>query len=56
MAEKNPSKKNLSEQEKILRERRAERFTWSAGDVQFFSSKEELEKAAAKEGRKVVWY
>lgn len=36
--------------------RRAERFTWNPGDLVFYSSKEECEKAAAKEGRKVVWY
>ena len=55
MADKS-EKKILSEREKILRERRARRFTWEAGDLQFFSSREELEKAAEKEGRKVVWY
>lgn len=56
MTEKKSKQKNLSEEEKILHEKRAERFTWSAGDVQFFSNKEEFEEQMKKEGRKVVWY
>lgn len=56
MTEKKSKQKNLSEEEKILHEKRVERFTWSAGDVQFFSNKEEFEEQMKKEGRKVVWY
>ncbi len=46
----------MTEEEKILRKRRADRFTWNPGDLVFYKNREELEKAAAKEGRKVVWY
>ncbi|MBR6012211.1 MAG: hypothetical protein IK062_00335 [Selenomonadaceae bacterium] len=53
-----PKKKNLTEEEnaEILRKEREERFTWQPGDLTFFSSREEVEKAAAKEGKTVVWY
>lgn len=56
MANENSEKKILTEEEKILRKRRADRFTWNPGDLVFYKNREELEKAAAKEGRKVVWY
>ena len=56
MTNENSEQKKLSDEEKILRKKRADRFTWKPGDLVFYSSREECEKAAAKEGRKVIWY
>ena len=41
--------------EDLIRIRREERFTWKPGDFIVYESKEEFEKAIAKEGRTVTW-
>ena len=39
----------------ILSER-MDRFTWHEGEIKILGTKEEVEKQAKKEGRKVTWY
>lgn len=55
MTNENSEQKKLSDYAQIEQDR-ADRFTWKPGDLVFYSSREECEKAAAKEGRKVIWY
>ena len=54
MSEKNSEKKNVRKAH--ISEERMKRFTWEAGDLKFFNSKEEFEEEMKKEGRKVTWY
>ena len=56
MANENFEPKELTEEEKILRKRRAERFTWGAGDLVFYKSMDDMIETAKKEGRTVRLY
>ena len=50
MANEKPEKEVLSEREKILRKRRADRFTWNAVDVVVYKNMDEMVESAKKEG------
>ena len=56
MANENFEPKELTEEEKILRKRRAERFTWSAGDFVVYKNMDEMIETAKKEGQTVRLY
>ena len=56
MAKENFGSKELTEEEKILRKRRAERFTWSAGDFVVYKNMDEMIETAKKEGQTVRLY
>ena len=56
MANENFEPKELTEEEKILRKRRAERFTWSAEDFVVYKNMDEMIETAKKEGQTVRLY
>ena len=56
MANEKPEKEVLSEREKILRKRRADRFTWNAVDVVVYKNMDEMVESAKKEGRTLRLY
>lgn len=48
--------KMIDEQKRLFYKRRAERFTWGAGDLVFYKNQEEMIESAKKEGRTVRLY